>query len=349
MVAGAHPGGAPLTGTAAPIGIRPPALVWVRRNALLGLVVSVPAVVATAGDVRRGLALAFGVLPAMLIGVLPRRRDRVRVVPVGVLMALSILLGSLVANLHVVACVAIFGLALGAALLFARAPIGALVLNLAVPMVGIGLSFTDHATGLGVTLLIIGGTLYSYLVSLLWPEWRPAPRAPASRPGRAAMRDYGVRLGLAGSLAAALAFGFGLDHPGWQVAAALLVMRPVAEMQRLRSIGRIVSVTLGAFLAAALAAASPAWGWYAIGIVGAIVAAAGTVGSRWYVTPLFTTFIAISLLLYARPQDVGYRFTQRVLETLVGVGVAYLFGLVVPTVRARWRPLPPQVPNRGSA
>lgn len=334
----------------APVAPRPFPVVWIWRNAIYGLVACLPALVVAASDVPRGLAFAFGVLPAMLIGIRPRRRDRARVIPVGVLMAVSILLGSLVANLHVIACVAIFGLALAAALLFARAPVGALVLNLAVPMVGIGLSYTDHAKGLEITLLIVGGTLFSYLVSLLWPEWTPATPPPLTpRPSRPAMLDYGVRLGLAGATAAALGFAFGLDHVGWQVAATLLVMRPAAEMQRLRSVGRVVSVTLGAFLAAALAASTPAWGWYAAGIVVAVVAAAGTAGSRWYVTPLFTTFIAISLLLYARPQDVGYRFSQRVFETAMGVGIAYLFGLAVPMLRTRGSARPAQAPNRGSA
>jgi uncharacterized membrane protein YccC len=38
-----------------------------------------------------------------------------------------------------------------------------------------------------------------------------------------------------------------LEHVGWACAAALLVMRPAAEMQRLRSVGRILAVAAGAF------------------------------------------------------------------------------------------------------
>jgi len=105
----------------------------------------------------------------------------------------------------------------------------------------------------------------------------------------------------------------------------------------LRSVGRIVSVVVGAFLAAGMAAAEPAAGWYAVAIAVAVVGAAATRESRWYVTPAFTTFIAISLLLYGHPHDVAYRFDQRVVETLVGVGIAYCFGLLVPRVQARLR------------
>jgi hypothetical protein len=49
----------------------------------------------------------------------------------------------------------------------------------------------------------------------------------------------------------------------------------------------------------------------------------------------FTTFIAISMLLYANPTDLQSRFNERVGETLLGVGLAYFFGLVVPAVGAR--------------
>jgi len=337
-VAGTHSRVPPLSPPApgAPAPARP-RVAWSWSTAALGALDVLPAVVVTPFDVTLGLALGFGVLPVALLGVLPTRRGRVRAIPVGVLMGLSILLGSLVSDLHVVAVVAIFGLAVGAALLVERRPVGQLALTLAVPMVGIGLSFTDHAKGVALFLLIAVGTVYAYLVSLLWPERDAPPTVRTPEPPGGAMFDYGIRFGLAGATAAALGFAFDVDHVGWQVAAAMLVMRPAAEMQRLRSVGRIVSVVVGAFLAAGMAAARPAAGWYAVAIAVAVVGAAATQGSRWYVTPAFTTFIAISLLLYGHPHDVAYRFDQRVVETLVGVGIAYCFGLLVPRVQARLR------------
>ena len=65
---------------------------------------------------------------------------------------------------------------------------------------------------------------------------------------------------------------------------------------------------------------------------------AATRPSRWYVTPTFTTFIAISLLLYANPADAQSRFNERVGETLLGVALAYVFGLLVPWLATRLRP-----------
>ena len=128
-------------------------------------------------------------------------------------------------------------LAIGATWLAARTPVGQLALFFSLPMIGIGLSFTAGKAG-EVALLMIAGSLYACAVSMLWPE-RPPPRA---RAGPTAMPEatlnYGIRLGLAGAVAAAIGFILDLDHVGWACAAALLVMRPVAEMQRLRSVGR---------------------------------------------------------------------------------------------------------------
>lgn len=49
-------------------------------------------------------------------------------------------------------------------------------------------------------------------------------------------------------------------------------------------------------------------------------------------TPAFTTFLVFLLLLYSRPQDAASRFNERVVETLLGVGIAYAFGLGLPAL-----------------
>jgi uncharacterized membrane protein YccC len=69
-------------------------------------------------------------------------------------------------------------------------------------------------------------------------------------------------------------------------------------------------------------------------VAGALAAASATRVSRWYVTPLFTTFLVFLLLLYAHPQDAGSRFGERVLDTALGVGLAYLYGLLLPTLKS---------------
>jgi Fusaric acid resistance protein-like len=307
---------------------RAPSVVWDWSAAGLGVVYAIPAVVVMPVDVPNGLALAFGVLPAAIVGLAPSRRARVRVVVLGACMGVPIWLGSLLSGEPWLAVPAIGLIAVAAALLSTRSAIGPVVLNMSVAMTGIGLSF---APGKGAALmgLIIAGSVFAWLVSLLWPE-RPTPSAPPVPLAPASMLGYGLRLGAAGATAAAIGFAFDFDHVGWACAAALLVMRPSADMQRLRSVGRVLAVSVGALAAVGIAAVTSAPGWYCVVAIVAVAGAAATRGSRWYVTPAFTTLLAISLLVYSRPQDAGPRFGERVGETILGVAIAYLFGLLLP-------------------
>ena len=112
-------------------------------------------------------------------------------------------------------------------------------------------------------------------------------------------------------------------------------MRPTAEMQRLRSVGRIVAVASGALAGIALVRMSPPAAVYSVAVIATVAGAAGTHRSRWYVTPAFTTFLVFLLLLYAQPETAASRFNERLLETLLGVGLAYAYGLALPALRQR--------------
>lgn len=114
-------------------------------------------------------------------------------------------------------------------------------------------------------------------------------------------------------------------------------MRPAAEMQRLRSVGRIIAVAIGALAAIGLVRLSPAAWVYSVAAIAALAACGATHRSRWYVTPAFTTFLVFLLLLYSRPQDAASRFDERLLETVLGVGIAYVFGLALPVLAQRQR------------
>ena len=93
----------------------------------------------------------------------------------------------------------------------------------------------------------------------------------------------------------------------------------------------------GALLAIGLVRLGPpAWA-YSLAVIGVVAGAGATHRSRWYVTPAFTTVLVFLLLLYARPQDAASRFSERVLETVLGVGIAYAFGLGLPSVVRRYR------------
>jgi hypothetical protein len=311
---------------------RAPGLAWDWPAAALGGAYALPAAVVTLNDPQRGFALAVGVLPAAIVGVLPTRRARLAIVVLGACIGVPIFLGGVLSGVPVLAVAAILGLGVGSAQLAGRFRFGTLAMNLSLPMAGVGLSYSAGKAA-GAAALIVVGSACACAISMLLPEQRAPAAPPARRPPAAAPTlDYGIRLGAAGATAAAIGFVLDLDHVGWACAAALLVMRPAAEMQRLRSVGRIVSVFLGAVAAVALVHAGPPAAVYSLAVLAALAGVAGVHASRWYVVPAFTTFLVFLLLLYSHPQDAASRFGERVLETLLGVSIAYLFGLVLPAL-----------------
>ena len=307
--------------------MRPRALVWGWTPALLGAIYAIPGAIVMLDDRTRGLGLVLGALPAAIVG-LPATRKARRAIPVlGTAVGVPMALGGLLAGVPVLAVLVLFAAGVGAALLAARVPFGQIAMTLSLPLLGIGLSYSDLGTAFGVAALMVLGSVFAFFVTMLWPEREPPPRPP--RPAIGPTLDYGIRLGLAGATAAAIGFILDLEHVGWACGAALLVMRPAAEMQRLRSVGRVVSVVVGALVAIAIVEAAPPAGVYSVAVIVALAGAAATHGSRWYVTPAFTTFLVFLLLLYADPATAQSRFNERLLETALGVGVAYFFGLVM--------------------
>jgi len=310
----------------------PPNLVWDWSVAALAAVYALPAAVVALSDTQHGIALAVGVLPGAIAGLLPRRRGRLAVVVLGAAIGVPMFLGGLLAGVPVLAVVAIGALGVGAAVLAARFRLGTIAMTLCLPMFGVGLSYADIGKAAGLAGLMLLGSAFACLVSMLWPE-RPPPtrRSPPATAAKPTL-EYGVRLGAAGATAAAIGFLADLEHVGWACAAALLVMRPSADMQRLRSAGRILAVAIGALAGAALVRLHPPAAVYSVAIIAAIAAAGATHRSRWYVTAAFTTFLVFLMLLYSDPQTASKRFNERVLETLLGVGIAYFYGLALPAL-----------------
>ena len=72
-------------------------------------------------------------------------------------------------------------------------------------------------------------------------------------------------------------------------------------------------------------------------IIAVIAGAGATHRSRWYVTSAFTTFLVFLLLLYSDPRTATKRFNERVLETVLGVAIAYFYGLALPALARRRR------------
>ena len=148
-------------------------------------------------------------------------------------------------------------------------------------------------------------------------------------------RGYGYVLALTAFSSALVGFTINVDHVGWLVGAALLVIRPSHELQQVRSIGRIVAVYIGALLAAPLIVfGAPTW-VYAVTAPSALIGLAAMRTSRWYINAAFTTFLVIILLTYGESHSVGHFVAERTLETVIGVGIAYFFGFAVPKLFER--------------
>ncbi len=315
-----------------------PAVAWSWSHAQAGGVFALPSAVGCLIDPQLGIPLAVGVLPAAMIGIPGPRRKRLSILIVGSLVGLSLFIGGALAHLPTYGtALLLIATVLGAALLAAVVPAGRLVLSLCAPLVGAGLSYDDWATSATTMVLLVAGAAYAWLVALLWPA-RTAPERPhAPLPPRSAMIDYGVRMGLAAAMVYLIAAGVGLDHPGWAPAACLLVARPQLDLLQSRGVGRVLSVVVGALAAGLLLHLSPPSVVYALVAVAVLSAAAGTVGSRWYITSAFTTLLVFVMLLNGHLDEGPSKFDERVGETVLGVAAAYLFGWAIPVLRQRTR------------
>ncbi|WP_345384119.1 FUSC family protein [Pseudonocardia yuanmonensis] len=318
--------------TGLPADRRAPAwVVWHWSAALRGALLALPACLVLPQDADAGVAVALGVIPAAALPLVPRRRGRLLVVAIGSLMGVSVLIGGLIAVSPWLAVPALTACAFGASLLATRRPKARILLLLAVPLIGVGLSYPGPAAAAPLAVLFVAGSVYGWLVSLFWPETAPRRRVDPPPPNLA----YGLWLALAAGVCAALGFALHLDHVGWPTAAALLVMRPGQAQLELRAIGRPVSVMVGALAAVALVSGhAPPW-LLTVATAVALVAATATVGSRWYVMPAFTTFLVFLLLLGSDPSSAAGRFWERLGETVLGVAVAVVFGVVAPVLSER--------------
>ena len=318
-----------------------PAIRWAWPAALRGLLLAAPAAAVAIDHPRQAALLAIGLVPAATVPLPPTRRGRLKPAFLGVMSGASLLAGGLLAVWPPAAVVGIFVIAVLAARAAAGHALGAIALSLCLPLVGIGFSFTDVSTAAGLALVIVLGSAYGLVISLLWPAGHAIRLTSVFvPPPRAMMIRFGYLAGAAGAVCAAIGFALDLEHVGWATGAALLVMRPAPRLQEDRSIARVVDVVVGAAVAIALVTGgAPAWA-YSVAITVAVVCVTATAGSRWYVMPAFTTFLVFVMLLVDSPDDAGSRFWERTLETALGVGVAAVFSLLVPYLLDRRVPRP---------
>ncbi len=68
----------------------------------------------------------------------------------------------------------------------------------------------------------------------------------------------------------------------------------------------------------------------AVMIIGVVAAIVATRTSRWYVTPAGTAILVMLLIGVSAPDELRYALLERFGEALLGVALAYVFGVAVP-------------------
>ena len=129
------------------------------------------------------------------------------------------------------------------------------------PADGRGLQLPGFPAAAPLAAALLLGAVYATGISLLWPS---RPRPPDHH-RRAATRDappLRVRRRSGRSAVCRVGFALDLEHVGWAPAAALLVMRPLPAVQRMRSMNRVIDVVVGRPPAIALTAlGAPDWAY----------------------------------------------------------------------------------------
>ncbi len=310
---------------------------WNWRYAGFGAVMALLALILIIkGEVLTGTSLLIGSIPAAIVGLPPKRKERKAVLVVGLLFSASILVGSILAVWPPLAVVGMFLMSYISVQVAAEKPLGVLALSVIMPLTAIGLTYV----GIGESAKIAGLFALSSIGSYIWALVLPEYKGKIVRKGwltKDQAKQYGLTLGIAAAVSTAVGFALDVQFVGWLVGSTLLVMRPNWDALKLRSAGRAISVFVGATSSALLLLLDPSYVTIAIVLWLVLVMMAATSESRWYTTPIFTSFLILWALLYGEStrNNVAFHFSERVIDTLIGVSIAFVVGAVVPRILAR--------------
>jgi hypothetical protein len=150
------------------------------------------------GYLTPGIAFAIGLLPTSLLGIAPSRKLRLIYGILGCLFGVGVYLGSYIVNLHNIWIAAMIFLVVSfaATIVSSKRPAGGLLLALLIPSLAVGTSYSS-SEALGLTIAFMLGSVWSSLVSIIWPEFLPSKetrdRLMALQPAN--VKTYGLLLG----------------------------------------------------------------------------------------------------------------------------------------------------------
>ena len=323
MTAAGRPGRQPRTG----------GISWSWPDASRGFLCAFPAAALAVWDLSAGICFALGTLPVALLGVPGPRRERPRLMLVGLLFATAYALGCVVGQWPVVAVAALAAFAYEGIMLTARHPAARLLGLLVVPAFALGMN-EPVPSGFALAALFAAGGAWATVVALLWTV--PATPSAAARPpqgatpDRQALQRYAIGFTAAATLGLALGFGLDLAHPAWAAAAAMFIMRPDAHLLASRAAGRVAATFAGVLLSALLVRRGLGEVALVAIAVSAVAAIVATRASRWYVSSAGTGLVVLLMSGVSSADEFKLAFADRLLETTIGAVLAIGFGIAGP-------------------
>jgi hypothetical protein len=321
------------------------------------LAMGLPIAILTAfGQPRLGLIACTGGFTALYLSNRTRRERAILLPFIGLGMVLSGVIGSLVSWSTLLTLVALFVLAIGGSVVllgFGAGPPGGLFFMLvagasvrltAPPALGgVGLS-----AGLVIGMLAIGVTI-AYLIivlPLLWPSVRK--RDFEAHAARVRLRfdlsgDIAViliRLTIACLIAVLLAAPLGVHRTYWVLLTVIAILQNGRRLRltALRGIHRVLGTLVGLLLFALIFQWNPQGYWLAV-VLAALQYVVELVVIRNYGLALvFITPLALTIAAQGDPGDVGTVTVTRVVDTLIGAGIALIVllgALVIRKLRQR--------------
>jgi uncharacterized membrane protein YccC len=141
---------------------------------------------------------------------------------------------------------------------------------------------------------------------------------------------YGIRLALAmmAGLLITLVFSH-FAHANWIILTIALVMRANYSITRRRRWDRVTGTLIGCALAVALILVVPAW-LQILAMVLGIGAAHAYAGVRYRITAIGASIASLVLLHFSAPLA-HPQFFERILDTLIGAGLSYVFSFLLPS------------------
>ena len=308
-------------------------------HAAVGVVPAFPLI--ALGHLPPGVAFMIGLLPTSLMGIAPRRRLRVVYGLVGCLFGVGILLGATINSSHtaVVSASLFLVICLGATMLAATRPAGAVLLGILIPSLGVGTGY-EVSRAAALMVAFVAGSIWSCLVMLPVHEFEGVPgalaRLKAMQPPHT--KTYGVLLGLTAATAILAGAIFDIPYAGWIATAALLVIRPVQQMTGWRGVGRAISTIVGTLLV--MLTLHLDLGYLATAVACSVIAilTIGARTSKLYITSFGTAFLILTIELHqvSSRTDVHQVGRYRIGNNVLGAAIALFFGLLVSWLLERY-------------